>query len=62
MNAQSQIALDLSKVSILSQLLSSAVLTDNRDQILNTYNQMLCELSRVAQRLASAYDFETKGA
>lgn len=57
MNAQSQIVLDLSKVSILSQLLSGAVLTDNRDQVLNIYNRMLAEMSRVGKKLISAYDF-----
>ena len=57
MNAQSQIALELSKVSILSQLLTSAVLTDNRDQVLNTYNRMLAEMSQVGKKLISAYDF-----
>ena len=61
MNAQDQITLDLSKVTILSQLLSSSVLTDNRQQVLNTYKLMLSEMSKVGYQLAQVYNFEAMG-
>ena len=61
MNAQDQITLDLSRVTILSQLLSSSVLTDNRQQVLNTYKLMLSEMSKVGYQLAQVYNFEAMG-
>ena len=55
MNAQ--ISLDLSKVTILTQLLNAAVLTENKAEILKSYNQLLAQISSVGTELAVRYNF-----
>ena len=60
MNAQ--ISLDLSKITILTQLLNTAVLSDDRAQILKAYNAVLAQLSAVGNELAVRYDFQAERA
>ncbi len=58
MNAQ--ISLDLSKITILLQLLNAAVLTENKAEILKFYNQLLAQLSSVSTELAVRYNFSAE--
>ena len=60
MNAQ--ISIDLSKITILTQLLNAAVLTDNKAEILKSYNQLLNQLSSIGTELAVRYGFEARRA
>ena len=58
MNAQ--ISIDLSKITILTQLLNAAVLTDKKAEILKSYNQLLAHLSSVGTELAVRYNFSAE--
>ena len=60
MNAQ--ISLDLSKITILTQLLNTAVLADDKAKILQVYNAVLAQLSAVGNELAVRYGFEARRA
>lgn len=60
MNAQ--ISLDLSKITILTQVLNTAVLSDDKDKILKSYNAVLQQLSAVGNELAVRYGFEARRA
>ena len=53
-----QIALDLSKITILTQVLNAAVLSNDKDRILHAYNAVLSQLSAIGTELAVRYDFE----
>ena len=58
MNAQ--ISHDLSKITILTQVLNFAVLSNDKDKILQAYNAVLAQLSAVGNELAVRYGFEAR--
>ena len=60
MNAQNQICLAVSSVTALSSILNAAVLTERKEDILKSYNQLLQQLAVVGQELAIRYGFQAE--
>lgn len=60
--SRGETAVHIARVSALASLLSAAVLTDNREQVLHCYRHLLSELSSVGYALAGQFDLRAEKA
>lgn len=60
--SRGETAVKLAKVSALASILSAAVLSGNREQVLNTYRHLLSTLTAAGYDMAAQFDLKAEKA